>query len=730
MSGLVQRTGPAGGAARPAPAAKGPSSAAGAIPARRGSRTTSPLALSDAVQFLPGVGPRLAELLSHLGVKSVGDLLEYLPARYETNECRTVRNLDEGIIATVVGQITALSSRRSRVGPVITATLTDNTARCSLRWFNANWVLDKLERGSIIRATGHVREFGKLPQMVNPRFEVLGPDAQPVDESRPATMEPVYPASMELPSRTIARLIGTNLPRMLPLVQEWLPAEFLRARGLVGRQWALGAAHQPKTEADAAKARRRLAYDELLLMQLAMTLSRRQRAAGAAASPLKCTPEIDQRIRRRFPFAMTKGQDRAIREIVADLAAARPMNRLLQGDVGCGKTVVALYAALVAVANRRQVAIMAPTELLAEQHYRSIDQYLRDSRVRYALLVGGLRASERRAMLQQIEAGGLDIVVGTHALIQQDVQFAKLGLVVVDEQHRFGVRQRATIRSKALAPHYLVMTATPIPRTLAMTVFGDLDVTTIEELPPGRAGIVTRIVGPGHHAEAWGFVRGRLQVGEQAFVVYPLIDESDKLQMKAATSEYDRLRQVFSDHRVGLLHGRVSTDERDSVMKDFAGRRIAVLVATTVVEVGIDVTGATCMVIEHADRYGLSQLHQLRGRIGRGQKRGYCFLMTDSAGAADNARLGVLAGTTDGFKIAEEDLRLRGPGEMLGTRQHGLPELRVADLLTDAELLRMAQRDAAQVAREDPELRGLGHAMLRQMLAVKYQAALGLWNVG
>jgi ATP-dependent DNA helicase RecG len=666
-----------------------------------------------------------------LGLSTVGDLLEYLPARYETNESRTVRNLDEGLTATIVGQITAISARRSRAGPVVTATLTDNTARCSLRWFNANWVLDKLERGAIIRATGRVREFGRLPQMVNPRFEVLGADAQPVDESRPARLEPVYPASLELPSRTIARLIGANLERMLPLAREWHGADFLRARGLGGRQWALGAAHQPKTEADAAKARRRLAYDELLLMQLAMTLSRHQRSAGAAAPALKCTAEIDQRIRRRFPFSMTGGQDQAIRAIVADLAGARPMNRLLQGDVGCGKTVVALYGALVAVANRRQVAIMAPTELLAEQHYRSIDQYLRGSRVRYGLLVGGLRAAERRTMLRRIEAGEIDVIVGTHALIQQDVQFFRLGLVVVDEQHRFGVRQRATIRGKALAPHYLVMTATPIPRTLAMTVFGDLDVTTIEELPPGRAGIATRVVGPGRHDQAWGFTRERLQAGEQAYVVYPLIDESDKMQMKAATTEYERLRRlIFADSSVGLLHGRLSTAEREAVMKDFSAGRIAVLVATTVVEVGIDVANATCMVIEHAERYGLSQLHQLRGRIGRGRQRGYCFLMTDSPGATDNERLSVLAKTTDGFKIAEEDLRLRGPGEMLGTRQHGLPELRVADLLGDGELLRMAQRDAGRIARDDPQMRRPEHGVMRSVLAGKYRAALGLLNVG
>jgi ATP-dependent DNA helicase RecG len=399
--------------------------------------------------------------------------------------------------------------------------------------------------------------------------------------------------------------------------------------------------------------------------------------------------------------------------------------------VGCGKTVVALYAALVTVANRCQAAIMAPTELLAEQHYRSIDKYLADSRVRYALLVGRLGAKERRDMVAQIENGEVDLVVGTHALIQEDVCFQRLSLVVVDEQHRFGVRQRATIRSKGPSPHYLVMTATPIPRTLAMTVFGDLDVTTIDDLPPGRAPIQTRVVGDANSKEVWRFVCSRLDQGEQAYVVYPLIDESDKLEVKAATTECQRLsKQVFPGRSVGLLHGRLKPEERDAVMADFVAGRVDVLVATTVVEVGIDVPNATCMVIEHAERYGLSQLHQLRGRIGRGSRPGYCMLMTDSINGETTQRLSVLAATTDGFKIAEEDLRLRGPGEMMGTRQHGLPELRVANLVSDIDLLRMAQQDAGRIVQQDPQLRRPEQAVLRSLLMQKYRDTIELLDVG
>jgi len=689
------------------------------------------LSLADSVQYLPGVGPHRAGLLGRLGVQAVEDLLEYLPIRHERHESLTVEHLDEDVVATVVGEITAVGGRRGRGGLTISATLTDNTGRCRLRWFNAAWMRHRLQRGMVIRATGKVREYQQWPQMVNPRFEVLDIDAPPVDESTPARLEGIYPATAELPSRAIGRMIASNLDRLLPLVEEWYPEAYRKERALVPRRWALDVAHRPQHEEDIARSRRRLAYDELLLMQLAMTLARHHRQSGVASQALKCNVEIDKRIRRRFPFSLTEAQDQALEAIVSDMAQPRPMNRLLQGDVGCGKTVVAVYAALVAVANRCQVAIMAPTELLAEQHHRSIDQYLADSRVRYGLLVGGTRAGERRAMLEQIEAGVMDIVVGTHALIQKDIRFAKLGLVVVDEQHRFGVRQRATIRSKALAPHYLVMTATPIPRTLAMTVFGDLDVTTIGAMPPGRPGIDTQVVGPQRHDAAWRFVRSRLAAGEQAFVVYPLVDESDKVEMKAATTEYVRLReQVFSGHSVGLLHGRMGSAEREAVMADFIAGRLSVLVATTVVEVGIDVPNATCMVIEHAERYGLSQLHQLRGRIGRGSRRGTCFLMTDAPGAVDNERLNALAGTMDGFRIAEEDLRLRGPGEMLGTRQHGLPELRVADLLHDGELLRMAQRDAGKIVREDSQLRRPAHAVLRSMLMAKYREAIGLVDVG
>jgi ATP-dependent DNA helicase RecG len=687
--------------------------------------------LDDDVQYLPGVGPRKAAIFKQLGVLTVGDLLEYVPLRHERRENRTVENLDEGMVATIVGQVRTVNARRARRGATVSATFTDNTGMCSLCWFNAGWMADRLEPGMIIRATGRVTSYKDRPQMVNPRFTVLPDHAQPVDESLPAEFEPVYPATADLSSRMIAKVVSTNLDRLLPLVREWHGEAYFAERKLAPRPWAIEAVHRPRNESDLARARRRLAYDELLLMQLAVSLARHHRRDCAAAQPLKWTEEIDRRIRGRFPFALTAGQDRAVKIILRDLLDSRPMNRLLQGDVGCGKTVVALYAALVTVASRCQAAIMAPTELLAEQHYRSVERYLSGSRVRYAMLTGKMPAPARRELLKRIEDGEVDIVVGTHALIQEDVRFGRLGLVVVDEQHRFGVRQRATIRSKGPAPHYLVMTATPIPRTLAMTVFGDLDVVTIDELPPGRSPVRTRVVDQTGQAAAWQFVRSRLDQGEQAFVVYPLIDESDKIELKAATTEHTRLaKEVFRGRSVGLLHGRLKPDEREAVMAAFTAGRTPVLVATTVVEVGIDVPNATCMIIEHADRYGLSQLHQLRGRIGRGSKPGYCLLMTDSPNPEDNERLTVLTRTTDGFRIAEEDLRLRGPGEMLGTRQHGLPELQVANLIDDADLLRLAQRDAAEIVPRDPQLRLPEHGMLKDLLLRRYRDSIGLLDVG
>lgn len=689
------------------------------------------LTLDTPVQFVRGVGPKRAAALLRLGIVTVGDLVEYYPFRHEEHHRCTIVDLEPGMIGTVIGRITAFRARRHARGPAAQATVTDNTGRCSVIWFNAAYVLDQLRRDAVVELTGKVGEYGGLPQFINPSFRIVPPDAAPISGRAVFTLDPVYPATAELGSRAIARLIGSLLPDALPQVLEWYPEAHCVARRLPPRRTCVERMHRPTTRADVEIARRRLAYDELLAMQTAVQVTRRERQAARGATPLKRTPEIDARIRKRLPFELTAAQDRAVRDITSDLARDRPMHRLLQGDVGCGKTAVALYAALVAVANRRQVALLAPTEILAEQHYASVARLLAGSQVRSALWTGGNAGRRREELQSALQAGQLDLVVGTQALLEPDVRFARLGLVIVDEQHRFGVRQRAALRKKGDSPHYLLMSATPIPRTLAMTLYGDLDISTIDALPPGRSPVRTRVLGPSDADHAWKFIRSRVLAGEQAFVVYPLVEESDASQLKAAAAEAQRLaRGELRGLRVALLHGRMKPTDKDAVMRDFAERRADVLVATTVVEVGIDVPNATVIAIMHAERYGLAQLHQMRGRVGRGGRPGYCYLLrTDVASqpsepdqservvplfklrpskdeskaksvAADASpadRLAVLERTTDGFAIAEADLRFRGPGELLGTRQHGLPELHVVDFERDMDLLRLAQRDAAEL---------------------------------
>jgi len=483
--------------------------------------------------------------------------------------------------------------------------------------------------------------------------------------------------------------------------------------------------------------------------ELGIGLRRERLHKLQAAHPLEIDDRLDKRIRRLFPFELTDDQSSVVTEICADMARTKPMNRLLQGDVGSGKTVVALYAALLAVGRHRQAAIMAPTEILAEQHFQSIELYLRNSRVKRALLKGGLTGKKRAKILEQISRGELDIVVGTQALLQRDVAFKHLALVVVDEQHKFGVRQREIIRGKDLAPHYLVMTATPIPRTLAMTVFGDLDVSTIEHLPPGRGETVTYWYQPEKIKPAYEFIRSHIKQGEQAYIVYPRVEqgyaEEESTtdggrqgsvrpggdQIKAAVAEYEKLsRDVFPELKVGLLHGRMDSSQKQQTMKDFRAGRIQILIATVVIEVGVDVPNATIMVIEHAERFGLAQLHQLRGRIGRGTRKSWCLLFARANTEQSQQRLEVMSRTNDGFLIAEQDLRIRGPGELFGTAQHGLPELKIADLIEDIDLLRMAQRDAFAVARQDTELKAEKNQVLRRELQKQFGEDLGLVDVG
>ena len=706
--------------------------------------------LDKPVQFVRGVGPFRAKLLAELGIQTVADLLLYFPFRFEEQgkpQPMDSLRLDEP--ATVIGVVERVWGRGGggRFGKsAVHAEVLDGTGKVRVTWFNMPYLRDRMQRGHILRLHGKVGVENDIARLINPDIEWLDPEADPQSWQN-IRLIPVYRGTEKLASAQIARLIGQELDAGLHDLAEPLPKTILQHRELPERSWSVRTTHRPTDLAEVAPARRRLAYEELLFMQLAISLQRRWTANRGRAPRLPTSAKVDLHIRRRFPFPLTAAQNRAISRIVADLNRVQPMTRLLQGDVGSGKTVVALYAALVTVANRQQCAILAPTEVLAAQHFNSIEKYLAGSRVRRCLLTGKTPAKQREQHLKAIAAGQMDLVVGTQALLEKRIRFASLALVVVDEQHKFGVAQRATLKgahvrgsagragtgpdSRAfLMPHYLVMTATPIPRTLSMTVFGDLDVSTIDSLPPGRQPIETRLVPPVDEPRAWLSVRERIARGEQAYIVYPLVEESDALDVKAATAEVEHVaRDLLPGARVGLLHGRLRKDDKRAVMDAFKKGDLDVLVCTTVIEVGVDVPNATVMAIQHAERYGLAALHQLRGRVGRGSKPSICLLISDNGNGQAAQRLKVLCDTSDGFRIAEEDLRLRGPGELLGTRQHGFPELRVANLVEDTELLMQARDDAARIAGSDPRLQDPAHRVLREELRRRFRDKVAFIDV-
>jgi ATP-dependent DNA helicase RecG len=542
---------------------------------------------------------------------------------------------------------------------------------------------------------------------------------------------PVYPLTEDLRPEHLRPLIRRALERCADRLPDVLPPALQEQRNLPPLSRALWEVHFPPSLESAERARRRFIYEEFLVLQLALGLRRREVRDGRRAPVLPTTPAIDARIRRLFPFRLTGDQDRAVAEVCRDLAGDRPMQRLVQADVGAGKTAVAVYALLVTVANKHQAALMAPTEVLARQHAVTLDRYLAHSRVRRLLLTGALGPRERQEALAALAAGDVDLVVGTQALVQEDVRFARLGLVVIDEQHKFGVHQRARFRKLGVDPHYLVMTATPIPRTVALSVFGDLDVSVLHELPPGRHPVATRWVPASQRERIYAKLREGLGQGRQAYVVCPLVEESATSDVTAATQTCAALRAgPFQDFRVGLLHGRQDEAEKAEVMERFRAGDLHLLVCTSVIEVGVDVPNATLLVVEHAERFGLSQLHQLRGRVSRGSVPGACWLFAEPAGDEGRQRLRAFVRTTDGFALAEEDVRLRGVGEFFGTRQHGLGELRFGSLVRDADLLTQARRDAFALVAADARLGRPEHAALRAAVAERYGKTLDLAEIG
>jgi len=689
------------------------------------------LDVSMPVQFLKGVGPAKARAFADLGVHTAGDLMEYFPRDWvfapvpvKINQIEPEENV------SVIGLVESVDYQTFRKTPIFEAMVADSTGVCRIIWFHGGYLRDKITPGQAIMATGKVSTYKHQLQMINPKFLLINEKAS---EPEKFFSGGVYPASSRLSSMQIKKIIRPLLNHIDALIDEFFEPSDIKKIGFISRQDAFRWIHMPPDEEKLAKAKKRLKFDELFLMQLGLALRRYRVKHILTAKPLKCTEKIDARIRKRFPFLLTEDQNNVIAEITADMENTEPMNRLLQGDVGSGKTVVALYAALLTVANKQQAAIMAPTEVLANQHFISIERYLKNSNVKRTLLTGGLTGLGRNKLLRQIKQGNIDIVVGTVALLEKDVAFKNLGLVVIDEQHKFGVRQRATLKSspEQTIPHCLVMTATPIPRTMAMTVFGDLDVSVIKHCPPGRGSVITRWVDKADRDKACEFIREHLKARKQAYFVYPRIAQTDAgSNLKAATQEWKTLKsKIFPEFKVELLHGRMKSDKKKQLMSDFRKGKIDVLVSTVVIEVGIDVPNATIMIIEEADRFGLAQLHQLRGRIGRGSSTSYCLLFAETKNETAKNRLEVMTRSNDGFEIAECDLRLRGPGELFSTRQHGLPDLKIANIIDDYDLLMLARKHAFELIEKDPALTQFEHKNIRKSLLDKFGDALGLVDV-
>jgi len=692
--------------------------------------------LAQSVQFVPGVGPRRAIQFEKLGIRSIEDLLYHLPFRYEDRRSvTTIRDMRVGETASVIGEITHMAERfiGRRRRRVLEGVLRDDTGLMVVTWFHQiSFFKSRYTVGLRCLVHGKVEsDFGAQKRMVHPEVDTSA-------ELGGRGLLPVYSKPTVMSVATMRKLVHDAVDEWSARLPSVLPKAVVEAAHVTDLRTAMAMLHHPNADADVESlnssrsvAHRSLVFDELFYLQLGMALRKRsvQREEGLSL-PVQGT--LTGRLHELLPFALTGAQQRVIREIYADMTQPHPLHRLVQGDVGSGKTIVALFAALVAIENGYQAAFMAPTELLAEQHFTTLERFAAPLGVQTLLLTGEMKRAQRREAYARIRAGDVSLVVGTHALIQEGVEFKAIGLGVIDEQHRFGVLQRAALRRLGGTPDILLMTATPIPRTLAMALYGDLDISVIDEMPPGRTPVRTLLRHEGERAKVYDLVKRELDRGCQGYIVYPLVESSDEMDLRDATTMAEELaRTVFPTYRVGLVHGRMKASEKDAVMRRFKAGDIQLLVSTTVIEVGIDVPNATIMVVEHAERFGLAQLHQLRGRVGRGQDAALCVLLTPYYRGDDvQRRLQAMATTNDGFRIAEADLEIRGPGEMLGTRQSGLPDFRVANLIRDARVLDEARQAAMQWLEHDPNLEQPQSKRLRAVLAHRWAGRLELAEIG
>ena len=691
------------------------------------------LKLDSPVTDIRGISDKLAPRFRKLGVNTVRDMLYFFPRRHiDYSKRQSVAALEVGQEQTVVANIWQTSEVRPGGRRSAEAVIGDESGNMKVMWFNQPYMARQMRTGEQYVFSGRVSLYKGIKVFVSPEYELLSGE----DLTHTGRLIPVYPLTEGLSPRMARRIIKEVVEDCSPLLADFLPVDVMTGAGLIGLQQAIRQAHYPDDDIAKDQARRRLAFDELFIIQLGVLSRRKDWRESGKANRIAAKGDVLEAFLSSLPYKMTGAQERSLNDIMSDLGKSKPMSRLLQGEVGSGKTAVAVAALLAAAAVGCQGAFMAPTEILAEQHFSTISNILRscgrqesdegnlrtfsglhDRPVTLALLKGGMKKSERGAAYEHISSGDVDIAVGTHALIQDEVEFKKLGLVIVDEQHRFGVMQRAALRKKGANPHLLAMTATPIPRSLALTLYGDLDLSVIDELPPGRQEIKTRWLAPDQREMAYRFIRKQVQEGRQAFIICPLIEDSEAVEARAAVSEHERLsREVFPDLKLGLVHGKLKPSDKEDAMRRFRSGEFHILVATPVVEVGIDIPNATVMLIEGADRFGLAQLHQFRGRVGRGEHQSYCILLAESPSPESGERLSLLERTHDGFALAEEDLRLRGPGDFFGIRQSGLPDLRMARL-SDMKLLELARKEAIDIFKVDPALSAPEHTLLKEQVS-------------